>query len=204
MLAKSRIGTFVIGACLLSSCSKKDEKAEPSKATAEEKTEPAADEKKEEKKPPKPERIKRDDETFTLKLTGPAFPEGQTFEFDPESVRINVIANRSAVQYVREGQPVAKSQNGSEIIMTQVQFGGSVAGDYEADDKRNFVVVLGVETAGERESLTLHLDSGKLSAELVSQSPKEIKANFAGKLKRTNKGQEEAVYDVEGQLNLIE
>ena len=91
---------------------------------AEEKTEEAEPE-----APSRPERVRvsRPDEFFRVSLEGPGFEKPQTFEVEPDDTRINVIVNRSALQYVTRGLDPAVSADGSRLLMTQIQFAGATA-----------------------------------------------------------------------------
>jgi hypothetical protein len=172
------------------------------KAATEEKAEAKADEKKAPKKPAV-ERISRPDEYFHFTLRGPLFETPQKFEFDPSSVRINVVKSRAAIQYVRKDNVKALSPDGAQVVVNQIQWSSGEPGEYVKDDKRTFNVTLGIEGA-HGEPMTLHLEEGKVVVSDTKMRPKELKGTFEGKLERKNKGKEGEVYEVIGAFNLVE
>lgn len=171
------------------------------KDAAEEKVADEAKENKEEKK--RVERISRPDEYFHFTLRGPVFAAPQKFEFDPSSVRINVVKSRAAIQYVRKDNEKAFSADGSQVVVNQINWTSGDPGEYVKDDKRTFNVTLGIEAAN-GEPMTLHLESGKVLVQDTKLRPKELKGTFEGTLERKNKGKEGEVYEVMGAFNLVE
>lgn len=184
-------------------CGKSEPKPSKVAENAFEKKDDQEVEEKQEKPKPRNDRISRPDEYFHFTLRGPLFETPQKFEFEPSSVRINVVKTRSAIQYVRKGNEKAASADGSEVVVNQINWTSGAPGEYVKDDKRTFNVTLGIESS-QGEPMTLHLSSGKVVVEDTKMRPKELKGTFEGTLERKNKGKEGEVYEVIGAFNLVE
>ena len=204
----SRRFTFVLGCSLIVGCSKPPKPSPAGKAEEKggEPVEEEGEEKIEETVMPDPKierkRISRPDELLKLTLSGPGFDEPQVFEIEPDDSRINVIAGRSAVQFVGRDHDEVVSDDGSKLLMAQIQFGGDAPGDYEHDDKRSFVATLGVEL-GSGGVASMQISSGKLSAETVGQKPRELKGKLQAELTRTD-DESKKTYALTAEFNLAE
>lgn len=202
--ARARILVFGVIALGLAACGKQGPTPSKLAQKAPEKTEDAEKAEPEEaKKPPVKRGISRPDEYFHFTVTGPIFDSPQKFTFDPDSVRINVVQSRAAIQYVRKANEPATSADGSQVVVSQIQWAGGVPGEYVKDEARTFVITLGIENRA-HETATLQLASGKLVADAASMSPRELEGSFEGKLQRQNDGKDAEVYEISGAFNLVE
>ncbi len=202
--ARARILVFGVIALGLAACGKDGPK--PSKVaekTPEKAQEAEKAERKQAKKPPVKRGISRPDEYFHFTVTGPIFDAPQKFTFDPDSVRINVVQSRAAIQYVRKANEPATSADGSQVVVSQIQWAGGAPGEYVKDEGRTFVITLGIESRA-HETATLQLASGKLVADATNMGPRELKGTFEGKLQRQNDGKDAEVYEISGAFNLVE
>lgn len=198
-------GAWIAAGALASAtgaCGKSDPPPTEVGAPAKAETAKALEKEKRAAKPPV-SRISRPDEYFHIIVSGPLFKAPQKFTFDPDSVRINVVRSRAAIQYVRKDNERAQAPDGSEVVVSQIQWAGGAPGEYVKDDKRSFVITLGLEDAAD-EPATLQIAEGKVVVDATNMTPKELKGTFEGKLVRQNEGKESETYEVSGAFNLAE